>query len=230
MSFMRAIVAIAALLATLRVSLARQIQLDDMDVRLLWTPSVVLSAADCSNRPDNKDCDGRWWTEGQDTDRGKTVHDTWGADTSVSFSFKGSEFTVYGILLDAGARATVMVDGLNVGTFNCATSSGQVQHQWPLFVHKDMDPQVTHQVVIAYDPTANTAGNRLWLGIDYFILEETDDDIPSETVASPTESSTQPSTSQTSLAADHSGSGARQSSATLIRTFALLATLATLAI
>ncbi|KAH7100690.1 hypothetical protein BKA62DRAFT_757738 [Auriculariales sp. MPI-PUGE-AT-0066] len=143
---------------------------DDTDVRFEWQPEQVLDRATCTEKTNSTECTGHWWTEGTADDHWSTIHETRGPNSSVSFTFTGSEFRVYGPKFVVGGFASVVIDGVKTGMINGTSTEDRTEHQAELCGVSGLDPSIEHTIVIEYDYTGYWH-NRGALAVDYFLID-----------------------------------------------------------
>ncbi|KAH7097395.1 hypothetical protein BKA62DRAFT_449336 [Auriculariales sp. MPI-PUGE-AT-0066] len=144
---------------------AKFVLYDDDNPAITWSPSAIQPTELCIGNPNRPSCDGFWC--------GALTHQSWGPDTSFSFSFNGSSFMIVGPRMWIGANGTVTVDGTMSGSFS--TLGGGREAKQTLYTQLELDETKEHTVVVAYDNKTygKTPETRRYLGIDYVLVNQT---------------------------------------------------------
>ncbi|KAH7097405.1 hypothetical protein BKA62DRAFT_716577 [Auriculariales sp. MPI-PUGE-AT-0066] len=202
-SFPSVLRVLAYLQSCIFVSHAVLVRIDDKDTRIQYFPPTVQPEASCRFKTDAAVCTGSWWIENTEGDNGNTTHQCYGPNTSLSFTFRGPSFVIFGVTFWAGAGGLVTVDDSPVESFTTLLDGVIEPHrQQPVYLKGGLDPGQVHTVIIAYDPKSYNPAGLKWLGIDYVLIDEISGPVPSSSTTTVPASSTtsgaaQPTTSET---------------------------------
>ncbi|KZV82093.1 hypothetical protein EXIGLDRAFT_356421 [Exidia glandulosa HHB12029] len=153
---MRVFFASIALITFCTAARAEATSLDDSDYNnLSYSPATVPAGLCESSQQYSASCAGQWWQEpatGNLNDT-KTTHKTFGGGDkapTLSFTFRGSNVTVYGVKSKNGARAIVKLDRL-LRYINTTSIDGKYHVGRKLFSQSGLDPNVNHTVSIEFN-------------------------------------------------------------------------------
>lgn len=88
----------------------------------------------------------------------------------IQLQFQGTLLRIHGNKSSDGGVGSVYVDGELYGTFN--TRDDAFATQAPLFIVKDLEPNVNHTVRIVIETEYNPVPALAYVSIDYFVVED----------------------------------------------------------